>query len=331
MSPPAVPRIHGLLTASDGQHLQWEESGHPDGVPALYLHGGPGGGLGQGGYVSRFDPDRYRVIGLDQRGCGRSLPLAHDPSHDLVANTTPRLIADLEELRTHLGIDAWVLNGVSWGSTLAIAYAQAHPERVLGMVLFAVTTTSRTEVAWLTEGVGMIFPEEWERYATFAETHDPAYRRRESRLVEAYARLLRDPATREEASQAWARWEDVHVSIGAGGFAPDPRWRDADFRHAFTVLTSHYWAHDGFCDPPLLARVERIAHIRAVLIHGRRDISGPVRTAWELHRRWPASRLVIDEGDGHGGDGMAAAWTGANDELARILRAANRRSGATGR
>ncbi|QOR70688.1 alpha/beta fold hydrolase [Ruania alkalisoli] len=316
MYPRTAPHTHGLLTASDGQSISWEEAGTPDGVPAVYLHGGPGGGLGQGGYVTKFDPDRYRIIGLDQRGCGRSVPLAHDPAHDLDANTTPRLIADLEELRTHLGIAAWVVNGVSWGSTLAIAYAQAHPDRTLGIVLFAVTTTSRAEVDWITEGVGRVFPEEWERYAAFAASHDPAYRRRESRLVEAYARLLRDPATREDASQAWARWEDVHVSIGAGGFQPDPRWADDDYRHAFTVLTSHYWAHDGFTVPPLLEQMDRIAHIPAALIHGRRDISGPVHTAWELHRRWPASRLVIDEGDGHGGDGMVAEWVRANDQLA---------------
>ncbi|SEE74492.1 alpha/beta fold hydrolase [Ruania alba] len=316
MYPRTEPREHGLLTASDGQSVYWEESGSPDGVPAVFLHGGPGGGLGNRGYVTKFDPARYRIIGLDQRGCGRSVPLAHDPAHDLAANTTPRLIADLEELREHLGIRAWVLNGVSWGSTLAIAYAEAHPDRVLGIVLMAVTTTSRTEVDWITEGVGMVFPEEWERYAAFAEAHDPAYRRRESRLVEAYARLLRDPATREEASQAWARWEDVHISIGAGGFARDPRWEDESFRHAFTMLATHYWAHDGFADPPLLEQVDRIGHIPAVLIHGRRDISGPVITPWELHRRWPASRLVIDEGDGHGGTGMVAEWVRANDELA---------------
>ncbi len=182
-------------------------------------------------------------------------------------------------------------------------------------MLFAVTTTSRAEVDWITEGMGRVFPE-WERYAAFAEAHDPAYRRRESRLVEAYARLLRDPATLGAASRAWARWEDVHVSIGAGGFQPDPRWADDDYRHAFTMLTSHYWAHDGFAVPPLLEQMDRIAHIPATLIHGRRDISGPVHTAWELHRRWPTSRLVIDEGDGHGGGGMVAEWVQANDELA---------------
>ncbi|UFU06468.1 alpha/beta fold hydrolase [Ruania halotolerans] len=320
MYPRTTAHDHGLFTATDGQSVYWEESGNPHGVPALYLHGGPGGGLGSRGYVTKFDPERYRIIGLDQRGCGRSAPLAHEAAHDLEANTTPRLIADLDELREHLGIEAWVVNGVSWGSTLAIAYAQAHPGRVRGIVLFAVTTTSRAEVDWITEGVGMIFPEEWDRFAAHAEQAEATYRRREGRLVEAYARLLRDPITRDAASLAWARWEDVHVSVGTGGFRRDPRWEDEGFRHAFTVLASHYWAHDGFAEPPLLDRMDRIGHIPAVLIHGRRDISGPVRTAWELHRRWPASRLVIDEGDGHGGAGMVEEWVRANDEFGSLAR-----------
>lgn len=150
--------VSGLLSMSDGQGIYWEESGSPDGIPLLYLHGGPGAGLGTRGYVTKADPDRFRIIGLDQRGCGRSVPLAADPQHNLEANTTSRLIADLEELRTHCGIDKWVLNGVSWGSTLAMAYAQSHPARILGIVAMAVTTTSRAEIDWITEGVGLSTP-----------------------------------------------------------------------------------------------------------------------------------------------------------------------------
>ena len=158
----------------------------------------------------------------------RSTPLAHDPSHDLDGNTTQRLIADIEALRSHLEVDTWLLNGVSWGSTLALAYAQAHPERVLGIVLMAVTTTSRAEVDWVTEGVGMIYPEAWDRLARHAEDAGIGYQRYDERLISAYARLMRspDPAVRTAAVDAWADWEDIHVSIGAGGFHRNPRWDD---------------------------------------------------------------------------------------------------------
>lgn len=316
------PIASGLLSMSDDQGVYWEESGTRQGIPLLYLHGGPGAGLGNRGYVTKADPSRFRIIGLDQRGCGQSVPLAIDAQHDLEANTTSRLIADLEELRTHLGIERWVVNGVSWGTTLAIAYAQAHPERVDGVVAMAVTTTSRSEVEWITETVGAIYPEEWERFVAHAEQSGLGYRRGESRLVEVYRQLMRDPDAdvREAASFAWSWWEDAHIAIGAGGFRRDPRWEDRRFRHNFVTLTTHYWANDGFCDPPVLERMERLAGIPAVLIHGRLDVSGPLRTAWVAHRRWPESRLVVDEGEGHGGQTMVDSWRQANDEMASRLR-----------
>lgn len=321
--PRSEPRRTGVLGMPDGQQVYWEESGHPDGVPALYLHGGPGGGLGTGGYRGKFDPDRFRLVGFDQRGCGRSLPLASDPAHDLATNTTDRLIADIEALREHLGIDAWVLNGASWGSTLAIAYARAHPGRVLGVVLVAVTTTSAAEVEWITETVGAIFPEEWDRFAAHAEQAGIGYRRGHGRLVDAYASLLNDPdpAVRDAASRAWARWEDVHISLGQPEPPTNPGWADDDFRLSFTILTSHYWSHDGFLDPPLLGSLEAIGHLPAVLIHGRTDVSGPLRTAWEVHRQWPASELVVIEDEGHGGPAMVDAWTDALSRLADRLEA----------
>lgn len=309
----------GLLSMSDGQGVYWEESGVPGGIPLLYLHGGPGGTLAQRSYVTKADPDRFWVVGLEQRGCGRSVPLASDPRHDLGANTTARLIADIEELRGHLGVDQWVLNGVSWGSTLAIAYAQAHPERVRAVVLMAVTTTSRWEVEWITETVGAIYPEEWERFVLHAEQAGLGYARGQARLVEAYRELMQhpDPAVRDEASLAWARWEDTHIAIGAGRFRRDPRWQDEEFRHNFVTLVTHYWAQDGFCDPPLLERMEQLGGIPAVLIHGRLDVSAPLQTAWKVQRRWPGSRLVVGEGEGHGGSTMVERWLQANDEMAR--------------
>lgn len=318
MTPSERPTAHGMLPVGAGTEVYWEEWGHPDGVPALYLHGGPGGGLGTSAYRQRFDLDRMRVVGLEQRGCGRSTPHASDPAVPILEHTTAHLVADVERLREHLGIDAWVVNGVSWGSTLALAYAQAHPQRVLGVVLFAVTTTSRREVDWVTEGVGVVFPEAWDRFAAHAEAAGIGYRRGEGRLVEAYAHLMEspDPRVRDAASWEWARWEDTHVSIGAGGFTSDPRWQDPRFRHAFIRLTTHTWAHDGFCDPPLLDRMDVLRDIPGVLVHGRRDISSPAVTAWEVHRRWPGSRLVVDEGDGHGGASMLEHWRTANDAFA---------------
>lgn len=313
-----TPPRSGLLDVGTGQSMYWEESG--SGVPALYLHGGPGSGLGRGGYVERFDRGRYRVIGVDQRGCGRSVPLAGDPAHDLDGNTTPRLIADLELLRVHLDVDAWVLNGVSWGATLALAYAQAHPERVLGIVLMAVTTTRRAEVDWITETVGALYPEDWDRFARFAEDAGIGYRRGGGRIVEAYAQLLRspDPAAHDAAARAWMAWEHAHIGIGSGS-------RDGPFDAVrdpvMATLITHYWSHDGFLDPPLLDRMERLADIPGVLIHGRLDVSGPVVTAWRVHRGWPGSELVVEETEGHGGPRMVRAWSDANTQLADLVEA----------
>lgn len=322
-TPDPAPRHHGLLDVADGQQIYWEQWGADDGVPALYLHGGPGGGLGASGYRRRFDLEHVQVFGLDQRGCGRSRPHASEPTYDLAQNTTPHLIRDIEALRKSRGIDAWIVNGVSWGSTLALAYAQAHPGRVLGIVLFAVTTTSRREVDWISEHIGAVFPEAWDRFAAHVEDAGIGYRRGEGRLVEAYAQLLdsTDARVRDGASHAWAEWEDTHVSLGTpGGFSRDPRWDDDAYRLAFARLTSHYWAHDGFVEP-ILDHMDRLAGIPAVLIHGRRDISGPAVTAWELHRRWPGSELIIDDSDGHGGAAMVDHWDAANARLlAQVMK-----------
>jgi proline iminopeptidase len=315
-----------MLAADGGAEIYWEQCGAEDGVPAVYLHGGPGAGLGASRYRDRFDLSRTLLIGLDQRGCGRSVPHASEPQVSLAGNTTTQLIADLERLRERLGIQAWVLNGASWGSTLALAYGQAHPERVLGVVLYAVTTTSRSEVDWITEGMQAVFPEAWDRLASHAEDAGFGFRRGAARLVTAYAQLMDsdDPAAREAASQQWALWEDTHISIGAGGFSRDLRWQDQRFRHAFVRLSTHYWSHDGFCDPPILEQMDRLDGIPAVLIHGRRDLSSPAAIPWELHRRWPGSSLHIDDGDGHGGTSMAQTWRAANDQL--IARIQSRKS-----
>lgn len=307
------PDLHGLLDV-DGQSVYWEQSGVPDGVAALYLHGGPGSGLGAGGYLARFDLERYRVVGIDQRGCGRSLPLAGTPAHDLSRNTTAQLIADIELLRDHLGIDVWVVNGVSWGATLALAYAQAHPDRVLAIVLMAVTTTAAEEVHWISEGCQIIYPEAWSALADVVEELDPAFRRGRTPIIAALAGLVRgaDTDARDAAVRAWGRWEDTHVSIGAGGYAADPRWSDPTTALPLATLVTHYWSNHAFLDPPIIERMHRIAHVPGHLIHGRRDVSGPARTPWRLHQRWPASTLTIVEDEGHGGPKMVAAWDAAN-------------------
>jgi proline iminopeptidase len=307
-------RASGLLAVGDGHQVYWEESGNPGGIPAVYLHGGPGGTLGTGSYRNKFDPSRFRIIALDQRGCGRSLPLVIAPGYDLSQNTTAHLIGDLEQLRQYLAVDRWLVNGVSWGATLALAYAQAHAERVLGIVAMAVTTTDRFQVDWITEAIGAVYPEAWDRLARHAERSGVGYRRGHLRLIEAYARLMtdHDPAIRDAASQAWAEWEDHHISIGTGGMRRNPRWDDAQYRHVFATLVTHYWAHDGFVNPPILEQMDRLASVPATLIHGRLDVSGPAVIPWRLHQAWPGSELIIDETEGHGGNTMVEAWTAAN-------------------
>lgn len=299
--PALDPHTSGRLALSDGAELYWEESGNPDAPALIWLHGGPGSGLGRGGYRRAPDPTRWRILGIDQRGCGRSTPLVDGPGAALDALTTPRMIADLEELRAHLGVERWLVAGGSWGSTLALAYAEAHPDRVSALVLVAVTTTSTAEVEWITESVGRIFPREWEQFAE-ASGRQPG-----ERVVDAYDRLLRDPdpAVRAAAARAWCTWEDVHVSL-TPGWTPSPAYEDPEFRAVFATQVVNVWARSAFLgDHGILDRLDRIAHLPAVLIHGRLDVSGPLATAWELHRGLPNSRLVVVEGDGHGGATMS--------------------------
>jgi proline iminopeptidase len=305
-----------MLPVAQDNEIYWETSGNPDGEPLIYLHGGPGGGLGAGGYRRRADPSRWLIIGIDQRGCGRSRPLVTDDLGNLRHNTTQALITDIEAVREHLGVERLVLHGVSWGSTLALAYAQAHPERVRAIVLVAVTTTSRDEVEWITDGVRRIFPEAWQRFA------DASGRRPEERVIDAYARRLGDPNAhpddREQASVHWDEWESQHIRLDPL-WTPDTRHDDPTVRRLFATLVTHYWAHDAFLVGPdtIANQVERIAHIPATLIHGRHDVSGPVITAWRLHQQWPASRLAVIESDGHGGVESMEEMVRATDTLAR--------------
>jgi proline iminopeptidase len=314
--PPIEPYATGYLPVSDGNEIYWEATGNPGGKPALYLHGGPGSGVGTG-YRRNFDPSQYLIVSLDQRGCGRSRPLISEPGADLATNTTQALIADLEALREHLGMDTWLVTGLSWGTTLALAYAQAHPDRVTELVLGAVTSTSPEEVEWITESVGRIFPEAWDRFEA-ASGRTPG-----QRVIDAYYERITDPdpAIRAQAAKDWCAWEDVHVSLDPKN-APHSGFDDPGFRMIFATLVIHYWTHSGFAgEGGLLAGMDKIAHIPGVLIHGRMDVSGPLVTAWELHKRWPGSELIVVEGEGHGGADMIAELRRAYARFAPYARA----------
>jgi proline iminopeptidase len=294
--PPIEPFASGLLAVGADVEIYWETFGNPRGRPALYLHGGPGSGLGPGGSRRRYDPERYLVVGIDQRGCGRSRPLITDALHTLELTTTQALIDDIEAVREYLGLDRWLVSGVSWGTTLALAYALAHPERVTELVLVAVAATSRREIDWLTEDMQRVFPEAWDRFA--AESGRVAG----ERIVCAYARRLTqaDPAERARAADAWDAWEATHMR------RPGALHEDPVMRAVFATLVTHYWSHDGFLvgNAAILNRAADLQDIPTVLIHGRLDVSGPAITAWQLHQAIPGSRLSIVEEEGHGGPVM---------------------------
>jgi proline iminopeptidase len=294
----------------DGHDLYWEAVGNPDGTPALYLHGGPGSGAGPAVH-RRFDPAAYRVVLFDQRGCGRSRPLADVPM-DLRTNTTAHLLEDVERLRTLLAIERWIVYGVSWGVALALAYAQRHPERVAGMVLGAVTAGTRREIEWITWDMGRVFPREWERFVS-----RPPQATTGTQVCAAYARLLadHDPAVRDDAARAWCAWEDTHVSL-MPSWKPDPRFEDPVFRATFARLVTHYWSNGCFLeDGEILRGMDRLAGIPGVLVHGRYDVSGPLDTAWQLHRAWPDSELVVIGDAGHGGGGFTREVVSALDRF----------------
>ncbi len=306
MVEPIEPYASGLLPAAYGALIYWECSGNPAGPAALFLHGGPGAPL-TGGYRQRFDPARWRIVYLDQRGCGRSRPLAHQDLSALSTNTTDQLIDDIEALRDHLGIDRWLLVGGSWGVTLALAYAQRHPARVIGLALAAVTDGARTNLEWITQDMRRVFPREWDEFAAASG------RRPGQRVLDAYLERITDPDpdVRFAAARAWCAWEDVHVSL-APGWTPWDRFDDPEFRAMFATLVIHYWANDCFLPPDgVMGGMPAVAAIPGVLIHGRYDVSGPLSVAWDLHRAWPASRLIVLGDAGHGGNSMSEALTEA--------------------
>jgi proline iminopeptidase len=296
----------------DGQRLYWEVCGSPSGKPALVLHGGPGSGCSP--YMrSLFDPRRYRIVLFDQRGAGRSRPHASEPAVDLSVNTTDHLVADIERVREHLAVDRWLVQGTSWGSTLALAYAQRCPQRVSEIVLAAVTMTRRADVEWLSRGAGAFFPAQWERFRAGVPVAD-----RDGDLVAAYARLLADPDpdVQHRAARDWCAWEEALVSAESGG-RRNPRYDDPTFRLGFARLVTHYFSHAAWlAEDQLLARADRLAGIPGVLIHGQLDVGGPLRTAWQLAQAWADSELVVVPAAGHTSPGLRDHVVAATDAFA---------------
>ncbi|MFE7730568.1 prolyl aminopeptidase [Streptomyces anthocyanicus] len=314
--PEIEPYDHGMLDVGDGNHVYWETCGNPHGKPAVVLHGGPGSRASPG-LRRYFDPAAYRIVFLDQRGAGRSLPRASAPDTDMSVNTTAHLMADLERLRVHLGIERWLVWGVSWGSVLGLRYAQTHPGVVTELVLTGVATGSNAEVALLTRGLGNIFPEAHERF--LAELPPDA---RDGNLPAAYNRLLEspDPAVRERAARAWTDWETATIPAPPGSVA---RYQDPDFRMGFARTVTHYWGNDHFLgegnDEGVVIRdAHLLKGIPGTLVQGSLDFGNLLGIVWRLHHAWPDSDLVIVDEAGHdAGTTGDEALLAATDKYAR--------------
>ena len=307
--PEIEPYDSGRLRVSDLHELYYEQVGNPEGKPAVFLHGGPGGGV-EPYYRRFFDPARYRAVLFDQRGAGKSTPHA-----SIEQNTTQDLVADIERLREHLGIERWLVFGGSWGSTLALAYAQAHPERVTELVLRGIFLLRRQELLWFYQhGASIIFPDAWEHFLA------PIPRPERGDLMQAYHRRLTsdDAQARLEAARAWSIWE---ASTSRLLVDPDliANFQADEFAEAFARIECHYFVNGGFMpEGQLLADVDRIRQIPGVIVQGRYDVVCPMESAWDLHRAWPESELVIVPDAGHSArePGIAAALVAATDHFA---------------
>ncbi len=312
--PPIEPYDTGLLIAGEGHRIAYEQSGNPEGKPVVFLHGGPGAGTSPW-HRRFFDPERYRIVLLDQRGSGRSTPHASEPHADLRHNTTWHLVADLELLRKNLGISTWQVFGGSWGSALALAYAQAHPQAVTELVLRGIFTLRRHELEWFYEGgAASVVPDLWEDFIA------PIPILERSKLMQAYHRRLADPdpAVHVPAAVAWSRWEAANLTL-----LPDPELVEAMSEPraavAFARIENHYFLHGGWFTPEqLIAGVDRIRHIPAVIVQGRYDVCTPAMTAWDLHRAWPEADFTMIPDAAHAASepGIAAALRAATDRFA---------------
>lgn len=310
--PPIDAYDSGYLRVSDVHELFYEQSGNPKGKPVIFLHGGPGGGT-DAKMRQFFDPARYRVVLLDQRGSGKSRPHA-----SLVDNTTWHLVDDVEALRKHLGIEKWQVFGGSWGSTLALAYAQKHPERVTELVLRGIFLLRRSELEWFYQsplGAASLFPDLWEQYV------EPIPVAERGDMMQAYYKRLTsdDRAVLQRAARAWSIWE------GATSFLhlnPDyvDKFDDASYAAAFARIECHYFVNRGFLEreDQLLRDTTRIRQIPGVIVQGRYDVVCPMRSAWDLHRAWPEAdlRVVADAGHSAFEPGITRELVAATDHFA---------------
>jgi proline iminopeptidase len=307
------PTATGWLEADPDQRVYWESVGSRAGKPAVVLHGGPGSGCTPW-HPTLFDLSKYRVVLFDQRNCGRSIPHASEPDIDLSANTTQNLVGDIEMLREHLGIERWLVWGGSWGSTLALAYAEAHPDHVTGMILWGITTGRRSEADWpFRGGLAPLFPEQWAQLrGGVPEAEDDAD------VVDAYARLLfdPDPGVRARAAHDWCMWESATPDWPPKtGLAS--RYRDPDFALAFARLVTHYVRNDLFLeDGVLLRNAGALAGIPGTLINGRFDLQAPLGNAYALREAWPTSELVVVDEAGHAADAIEGELRAASERFA---------------
>lgn len=291
--PPIEPYQTGMLDVGDGHSLYWELCGNPNGIPVVFLHGGPGAGCNPN-HRRLFDPARYRILLFDQRGCGRSTPHA-----SLEANTTWHLVADIERLREMTGADKWLVFGGSWGSTLGLAYGETHPDRTAGLILRGIFAMRESEIHWFYQsGAHHIFPDAWEEYLA------PIPEAERGDLVAAYHRRLTgdDPADRLAAAKAWSAWEG-----GAVKLIPDPATVAAVSEDRFAIaiarIENHFMVHKGWLEEGQLIRdAGRLKGIPGWIVHGRYDVCTPVETAWALHRAWPEAGLHIVPDAGHAFD-----------------------------
>jgi proline iminopeptidase len=308
--PEITPYNTGKLKVSDLHEIYFEESGTPTGKPVIFVHGGPGGGT-EPKHRRYFDPRKYRIILFDQRGCGQSTPHA-----SLVENTTWHLVDDMEKLRRHLNVEKWQVFGGSWGSTLALAYAETHPQRVTELVLRGIFLLRKKEIDWFYQsGASEIFPDAWESYWN----HIPENERHD--MVSAYYKRLThsDKKVQIEAAKAWSVWEGSTSKL-----FPDPdfisHYGEDDFAIAFARVECHYFINQGFMetDGQLLKNIDKIRHIPAVIVQGRYDVVCPMDSAWALHRAWPESELVIVPDAGHSAfeTGISKALIATTDKWA---------------
>jgi proline iminopeptidase len=310
--PPLEPFRTQRLKVSALHEIHVEESGNPAGKPVVFVHGGPGGGV-EPWHRQFFDPTRYRAVLIDQRGCGKSTPHA-----ELRENTTWDLVADMELVRARLGIDRWVVFGGSWGATLALAYAETHPERVKGLIVRGVFLLRREEIRWFyQEGANWIFPDAWQHYV---EVIPPAER---GDFVKAYYERLTssDANVRREAARAWSIWEGATSKLMQSEDLVK-RFGEDRFAEAFARIECHYFVNDGFFKTPnwLLENVGRIRKIPGVIVQGRYDVVCPMKSAWDLHRAWPEAELQIVPDAGHAASepGIQSRLVEATDRFASL-------------